>query len=203
MTTPSDLQNSVGSIQWTNGRGLIAGSTLLGLFTLIIGVLAGMGTWSSTGYTPNIAANTIAAAQLQSGAAATNVGAISGDCSGALPILTCATLGGRTVSMVGFSGNASDLTNLGPAVTTALGYTPAHSGANADITVMSGLTTPLSVGQGGTGAAAAAAARSALGAAASGANTDILSLGGLTAGVSCSGAPTASFAAVGGIVTHC
>jgi hypothetical protein len=35
----------------------------------------------------------------------------------------------------------------------ALGYTPAHSGANADITSLSGLTTPLSSTQGGSGTA--------------------------------------------------
>lgn len=35
----------------------------------------------------------------------------------------------------------------------ALGYTPAHSGANSDITSLAGLTTPLSTGQGGTGGA--------------------------------------------------
>jgi hypothetical protein len=32
-----------------------------------------------------------------------------------------------------------------------LGYTPAHSGANSDITSLSALSTPLSIGQGGTG----------------------------------------------------
>jgi hypothetical protein len=40
----------------------------------------------------------------------------------------------------------------------ALGYTPAHSGANSDITSLSGLTTPLSPAQGGTGATTAAGA---------------------------------------------
>jgi hypothetical protein len=34
----------------------------------------------------------------------------------------------------------------------SLGYVPAHSGANSDITSLSGLTTALSAGQGGTGA---------------------------------------------------
>lgn len=38
-------------------------------------------------------------------------------------------------------------------ITGALGYTPAHSGANSDITSLAGLTTSLSVPQGGTGAA--------------------------------------------------
>jgi hypothetical protein len=37
-------------------------------------------------------------------------------------------------------------------VTAALGYTPAHSGSNSDITALSGLTTLLSPAQGGTGA---------------------------------------------------
>ena len=35
----------------------------------------------------------------------------------------------------------------------ALGFAPAHSGANSDILSLSGLTTPLSTGQGGTGGA--------------------------------------------------
>jgi hypothetical protein len=56
----------------------------------------------------------------------------------------------------------------------------ARSGANSDITSLSGLTTPLSVGQGGTGATTATAARTALGAASSGVNSDITSLTGLT-----------------------
>ena len=38
-----------------------------------------------------------------------------------------------------------------PQYQAALGYTPAHSGANSDITSLTGLTTPLSVLQGGTG----------------------------------------------------
>lgn len=52
----------------------------------------------------------------------------------------------------------------------------AVSGANSDITSLTGLTTPLSVAQGGTNAITAAAARTSLGAAASGVNTDITSL---------------------------
>ena len=57
----------------------------------------------------------------------------------------------------------------------------AASGTNSDINVLSGLTTPLSVGQGGTGGTSASAARTALGAAASGANTDITSITGSAA----------------------
>jgi hypothetical protein len=66
----------------------------------------------------------------------------------------------------------------------ALGYTPAHSGANSDITSLSGLTTALSVLQGGTGATTAANARTNLNAAISGANADITSLSGLTTALS-------------------
>ena len=62
------------------------------------------------------------------------------------------------------------------------GASLAASGANSDITSLSGLTTPIALVQGGTGVAAAntAAARAALAAAASGANSDITSLTGLT-----------------------
>lgn len=56
----------------------------------------------------------------------------------------------------------------------------AASGANSDITSLSGLSTPLSVGQGGTAATTAAGARTSLSAAGSGANSDITSLTGLT-----------------------
>jgi len=60
----------------------------------------------------------------------------------------------------------------------------AKSGINADITSIQGLTTALSVAQGGTGGVNAAAARSNLQAAASGANADITALSGLTTALS-------------------
>ena len=56
----------------------------------------------------------------------------------------------------------------------------AASGANSDITSLSGLTTALSLVQGGTGGTTAAAARASLIAAQSGANADITSITGLT-----------------------
>jgi hypothetical protein len=58
------------------------------------------------------------------------------------------------------ANNLSDVANA----TTARGnLTAAKSGANSDITALSGLTTPLSITQGGTGAASASAALTALG----------------------------------------
>lgn len=82
----------------------------------------------------------------------------------------------------------SALTNLGgtgigtavfTAATTAAARSAiaaAASGANSDITSLTGLTTPLSVAQGGTNATTAGAARTSLGAAASGSNADITAL---------------------------
>ena len=60
----------------------------------------------------------------------------------------------------------------------------AKLGANSDITSLAGLTTALTVAQGGTGGATPGAARSSLGAAASGANNDITSLSVLTTALS-------------------
>jgi hypothetical protein len=95
-------------------------------------------------------------------------------------------LGGGTNAAPGVAGTllASNGVAVDPSFKTlaalgiqvALGYTPAHAGANSDITSLLGLSTPLSIGQGGTGANTSAAARAALGAAASGTNTDITSL---------------------------
>lgn len=56
----------------------------------------------------------------------------------------------------------------------------ASSGANVDITGLSGLTTALPVSEGGTGGGTAPLARAGLRAAASGANSDITALSGLT-----------------------
>ncbi|MCR8976385.1 tail fiber domain-containing protein [Pseudomonas sp. S11P7] len=55
----------------------------------------------------------------------------------------------------------------------------ALKGANSDITSLSGLTTALSIGQGGTGANTAAGARSNIGAASAGNNSDIINITGL------------------------
>lgn len=97
---------------------------------------------------------------------------------------------------ISISGNASTVAGTTPGTTgkavlaaadpaMARGYImAAASGANGDITSLSGLTTALSVGQGGTGATTAAGARAGLGAAASGANGDITSLTGLTTALS-------------------
>jgi hypothetical protein len=56
----------------------------------------------------------------------------------------------------------------------------AASGANTDITSLTGLTTPLAIAYGGTNATTAGGALTSLGAAAKGANSDITSMTGLT-----------------------
>lgn len=73
----------------------------------------------------------------------------------------------------------------------------AASGANSDITSLTGLTTPLSVAQGGTGSGTAGGARTNLGAAASGSNSDITALTN-SAGIQI-GAPTGGAQGVGTI----
>jgi hypothetical protein len=60
----------------------------------------------------------------------------------------------------------------------------AGKGANSDITSLLGLTTPLSVSQGGTGGKDAAQARSSLRAAANGKNVDIVEMAGLKVALS-------------------
>lgn len=74
----------------------------------------------------------------------------------------------------------------------------ASSGANSDITSITGLTTALAVNQGGTGSTTASGARTNLSAAQSGANSDITSLSGLTTALTVlqggTGATTASAA---------
>jgi hypothetical protein len=73
----------------------------------------------------------------------------------------------------------------------------AASGANADITSMTGLTTALSVAQGGTGATTAAAARTAL-EVTSGSYSPTLTLG---ANAASSGAYSMNYIRVGNVVT--
>ena len=76
------------------------------------------------------------------------------------------------------SGQSYKINNIALAVGDITGA--AASGANTDITSITGLTTPLSLAQGGTNAINAPAALTSLGAAAKGANIDITSLTGLT-----------------------
>lgn len=99
--------------------------------------------------------------------------------AGILPI----TQGGTGASTASSARTNLGATGIGSSVFTAASTADARtaiaaaaSGANSDITSLTGLTTPLSVAQGGTGSATAGGARTNLGAAAAGANTDITSL---------------------------
>ena len=109
----------------------------------------------------------------------------------------------------GATNAPSALTNLGgtgigtavfTATTTAAARSAiaaAGSGANSDITSITGLTTPLTVAQGGTGGNTQATARSGIAAAASGSNADITALTNAT-GILV-GAPTAGAQGLGTI----
>jgi len=77
---------------------------------------------------------------------------------------TTVTLGGTTTSVTGLTVDGVSPTTFGYVDPTSsiqtqlnskqpnLGYTPAHSGANSDITSLTGLSTPLAASEGGTGA---------------------------------------------------
>lgn len=85
-----------------------------------------------------------------------------------------------TANAAGVLLAANNLSDVSNTLTSRSNLGAAASGANSDITSLAGLTTKITIAQGGTGAGTASAARTALGAAASGANADITSLAGLT-----------------------
>ena len=120
--------------------------------------------------------------------------------AGVLPIAQ----GGTGASSAGSARTNLGATGIGSAVFTATttadartAIAAAASGANSDITSLTGLTTPLSVAQGGTGSGTASGARTNLGAAASVSNGDITALTN-SAGIQI-GAPTGGAQGVGTI----
>ena len=99
--------------------------------------------------------------------------------AGILPVTqggTGATTASGARTNLGATGIGSALFTAATAGSARSTISAAASGANSDITSLTGLTTPLSVAQGGTGASTAGGALTNLGAAASGANTDITAL---------------------------
>ena len=99
--------------------------------------------------------------------------------AGVLPVTqggTGATTASGARTNLGATGIGSALFTAATAAGARSTISAAASGANSDITSLTGLTTPLSVAQGGTGATTAGSALTNLGAAASGANTDITAL---------------------------
>jgi len=99
--------------------------------------------------------------------------------AGTVPISQGGTGAVNAPSALANLGGTGIGTSVFTAATTAAARSAiaaAASGANSDITSITGLTTPLTVAQGGTGANNAASARSNLSAAASGSNADITAL---------------------------
>lgn len=96
---------------------------------------------------------------------------------GSITVASVATSAKATASAgVADAGKFVLLDSSGKLDSSLLPSVVAASGSNSNITALTGLTTALSVAQGGTGSATAAGARSALSAAQSGANSDITSL---------------------------
>jgi hypothetical protein len=111
---------------------------------------------------------------------------------------------GSSIQLQYIGNNQYQLVSYFPAISVAQGGVgsrtsigAAASGANSDITSLSGLTTPLFIPQGGTGAITSAGARINLGAAASGVNSDISSLTGLTTGITIPQGGTGAITAAG------
>ena len=110
-----------------------ANNTLTDLATAMTGSLAADGQTTATGNL-KMGANRITG--LADGIAATDAATVNQIPSGALFLL-----------------KASNLSDVANATTARGNLTAAKSGANSDITSLTGLTTPLTVAQGGTGAA--------------------------------------------------
>lgn len=98
-------------------------------------------------------------------ATASALAAVQADLQGKLNITNSnvtalsGTVSGHTTSIGSINGQITTLNNQ----VTSLGSSKAAAGANSDITSLSGLTTALSLAQGGTGATSAAGARTSLG----------------------------------------
>ena len=118
--------------------------------------------------------------------------------AGILPVLQGGTGASNGPSALANLGGTGIGTAVFTANTTAAARTAiaaAASGANSDITSLTGLTTPISVAQGGTGGTTQATARAGIAAAASGSNADITALTN-AAGIQV-GAPTGGAQGVG------
>lgn len=108
-----------------------------------------------------------------------------------------AAVAGGTAGVASFNGRTGVVVPTTGDYTAAQVTGAAASGANSNITSLTGLTTALSIPQGGTGATTAAAACTNLGAAASGANNNITSLTGLTTPLSVAQGGTGTATATG------
>lgn len=120
--------------------------------------------------------------------------------AGTVPISqggTSAVTADNALTNLGGTGIGTAVFKAGTTAAARSAIAAAGSGVNSDITSITGLTTALTVAQGGTGSATAGGARTNLGAAASGSNADITALTN-AAGIQI-GAPTAGAQGAGTI----
>jgi hypothetical protein len=140
-----------------------------GAFTLGVKTASGAATLVTQGATAILYCDGTNIISATTSAAFTGVVAIANGGTGAVNAPSALTnLGGTGIGTSVFTAATT------AAARSAIGA--AAAGANSDITAITGLTTALTVAQGGTGATTASGARSNLSAAASGANSDITAL---------------------------
>jgi hypothetical protein len=167
------IPNCVGTgsaIQWTTGTGFSCG-TITGTAATPGGGSTDVQFNNSGVFGGNGGFVYDGTSQISLGVPGTSLGKVMFNSSGSGSI-TIATPNGA------LGGAFSDLLPLGGTLLNNM--TGALAGSNTNITSITGLTTPLAINQGGTGANTSSGALTSLGAAMSGANSNITSLTGLT-----------------------
>lgn len=179
-----------------DGSGNLSFATTIPSATVTSAMLASGAAVSNIGFTPANAAGQSFTGAVTTPASATGgagftltpgvapTSPTNGNCWLTAALVAC-RINGTTITLGSTGGtgliSTNNLSDVASASTSRTNLAAAASGANSDITSLAGLTTPLSLLQGGVGSTTAGGARTNLGAAASGANTDITSTTGSAA----------------------